>query len=160
MSHAHGWATGPGGALQQYVLGIRAGPSLAPPGAAGGAAGFVVAPQPSGLRWADGSVGFADDHVVAAAWNATAGAFELRVRLAKARPLARGRVELPLDAFLGCAVVVTRDGARVASRRVEAAADRRPRHVFDVRGAGQAVQVFRVAKRGACSPQPGGRPIA
>jgi alpha-L-rhamnosidase len=47
-SLAHGWSTGPASALSAFVLGIR---PLAP-----GFARWVIAPQASGLRWAQGQV--------------------------------------------------------------------------------------------------------
>jgi alpha-L-rhamnosidase len=47
-SAAHGWGTGATPALSQYVLGIQ---PVAP-----GFATWLVAPQPSGLRWAQGAV--------------------------------------------------------------------------------------------------------
>lgn len=59
MSHAHGWATGPASALTFYTLGVR-------PHTPGGQE-YIVAPQPIGLDWCNGSLTFGSG-VVQVAW--------------------------------------------------------------------------------------------
>ena len=73
MSNAHGWATGPGGAMTASVLGIRADLKNAPKAKASPTA-FVVAPQPSGLDWCVGRLSFANHHNVDVVWNVTEAA--------------------------------------------------------------------------------------
>ena len=66
MSHAHGWATGPAGALSAYALGLR--PADLSEGGGGG--GYVVAPAPSAsMRWCNGSRAFGADGRVEVAWH-------------------------------------------------------------------------------------------
>ena len=101
MSNAHGWATGPGGAMTASVLGIRADLKNAPKAKASPTA-FVVAPQPSGLEWCVGRLSFANHHNVDVVWNVTEAAsgrertFVLDLDLSAAHAAAHGRVELPL----------------------------------------------------------------
>ena len=111
MSNSHGWAAGPGGAMTQNVLGIRAdlaqsamqiALAVADDASATTPTAFVIAPQPSGLEWCLGRLSFADDHAVDVKWNVTADkdtttrTFTLNLDLAGAHPSAQGRVELPL----------------------------------------------------------------
>ena len=120
MSNAHGWGSGPGGAMTASVLGIRAEHYGSGGGGGGGGDGsggsggdddvdlssssellhrstpFVVAPQPSGLTWCTGSLSLNEKHTIHVQWNATIDFFHLRLNLNHASKNARGRVELPL----------------------------------------------------------------
>jgi len=112
MSNSHGWAAGPGGALSHHVLGIRADLQNLASNVQNPATAFIIAPQPSGLKWCLGRLAFADDHAVDVQWNvsshsracttvATDGwtqeleAFTLHLDLTGARRTANGRVTLP-----------------------------------------------------------------
>lgn len=69
-SLAHGWATGPTGALTSYVLGIA-------PVSAGGRAYHVI-PHPGDLRWAAGKLSLPDGAILAS-WRHQHGRFTLAV---------------------------------------------------------------------------------
>jgi hypothetical protein len=133
MSNAHGWAAGPGGALTESVLGVRADIGGRCGGGGGGGGGqptsFVVAPQPSGLKWCLGRLSFADDHSIDVKWNMTLDSFTLGLDLSNAHPQACGRVELPL--FQGEVVEIEMDGAVVKKQSVSDEA-LQPRHVIDI----------------------------
>lgn len=134
MSNAHGWASGPGGALTESVLGISAVvvgggdvPSLF--------TSFVVAPQTSGLKWCVGRLSFAANHKVDVQWNVTRDSFTLLLNLENAHPDAKGSVELPL--FEGENVEIEVDGVVVAQRsgtRLESTEKfgARGRHVIEI----------------------------
>jgi hypothetical protein len=124
MSHAHGWSTGPGGALTESVLGIRAdgeseridsssGSDDNPLNAMSPPTSFVVAPQTSGLQWCSGRLTFGDTHQVDVKWLMSEDMFTLHLNLEHADANARGRVELPL--FSGSNVEIMVDGVVVAS---------------------------------------------
>ena len=103
-------------------------------GGGGGSSGgqptsFVVAPQPSGLKWCLGRLSFADDHNIDVKWNMTLDSFTLGLDLSNAHPQACGRVELPL--FQGEVVEIEMDGAVVKKQSVSDEA-LQPRHVIDI----------------------------
>ena len=132
MSNAHGWAAGPGGALTESVLGIVADIGSRCGGGGGGGGqptSFIVAPQPSGLKWCLGRLSFADDHNVDVKWNMTLDSFTLGLDLSNAHPQACGRVELPL--FQGKVVEIEMDGVVVKKQSVSDEA-LQPHHVIDI----------------------------
>ena len=125
MSHAHGWATGPAGALSAYALGLRRGPGAAAGDGAG--AGYVVAPSPSSsMRWCNGSRAFGGDGRIEVAWrdhtaaedgdDATPLLFSLTVDATGYNGI--GRIALPLRGRSADTVDVATAGGRGALTQV------------------------------------------
>ena len=119
MSHAHGWGSGPGGALTESILGIRAdiraNDATNNDDLVTSPTSFVIAPQPSGLDWCEGRLSFADNHNVDVQWNKTNDMFTLVLNLEHTHPNAIGRIELPL--FHGD-IEIEIDGIVVTKRTV------------------------------------------
>jgi hypothetical protein len=127
MSHAHGWSSGPGGALTNSVLGIRADDNITN----NGITPFIVAPQTSGLQWCEGRLTFDNDnnstHQIDVQWNMTMNRFTLKLNLDYANEDAIGRVELPL--FTDSNVNIKIDGTVVARLNVSNE-EFNPRHIM------------------------------
>jgi hypothetical protein len=133
-SLAHGWSTGPTGALTSYALGIS-------PTDAGGDT-YQVVPHPGDLSWADGRLTMPAGAVVAA-WTQATGGFDLQVTDRGAAT--SGTIAVPrfgLDRVVDVNGVRAWDGTKFLGAPGIQAADQDASYIY-FRGVGPGTRTFR-----------------